>query len=274
MKKIGFKLTYSRWLNTHSRDHKEYQRRKRYNWGILSKINFNPIDYNKVQEIYTHDTNQVYLGTAEIIDHTFNIQLERHIFNLKVFEFKKQEISEFLVVFNKDGLPITIYQTNDPIKNLKEKFIAGEISDVNQMIDKKNAKDIFTDIVEVLLKENFDNPFNRYEVFERKIIKNSTFKFNENEVFHKIKAKNVIDFSIGREHWVITNLKFNKALSEGIKLSSQCKKLTSIYLFDNLNQQKVIRDNTEIVSIFTYFGNESVSKFSRSLIKLIELSSK
>lgn len=66
MKSNSFKATYSSWLQTHDKSHKEYQRRKRYPWHIIGNIEFSDELIGVTQEIY--NKTEVLLGEAVIQD--------------------------------------------------------------------------------------------------------------------------------------------------------------------------------------------------------------
>lgn len=258
-----FKITYSKWLDTHSRDHYSYQRRKRYNWGILSKIDFNPHNLNLFQEVRAQGTEGKHLGNVKIL--MYELKDGRYIFHISVLDLGKSIESEFRIVFTKDGLPITIFQINDPIEKLKENFLQGNHKQLNLIISVKDATDILVEIVSKLLIASHMN-YDKYRVFEKIVPDMKTKKAIESNGFIlKEKNKYISSFSDNREHWIIVNIRAEKALSNGLQLRSQCKSITSLYLMGNTNRKVEDLHGFELISIFRYFSNEVLLSYYQRL---------
>jgi len=260
---IPFKITYSKWLDTHSRDHYSYQRRKRYNWGILSKINFNPDNFKISQEFFAQGTNGKHLGDVQLL--LYELRDERYVFHIRVIDLGRSIENEFRVVFTKDGLPITIFEINDPIEKLKENFLNGYHEQLNLLISVKDAKDILVEIVSNLLIASRIN-YTKYKVFEeiepcmtvKKAVESNGFILKE-------KKKYIPGFSDGRKHWIIVNIRAKKALADGLQLRSQCESITSLYLIEDANKKVEELSGFELVSLFKYFSNEVLLSYYQRL---------
>ena len=266
-----FRITYSKWLQTHSREHEEYQRRKRYNWGIISKIDFSPNNLKRNQEIRTKDTGKL-LGHVIIKDCKLNG--DRYVFKIDIIDEKNIKGSDFIAVFSLSGLPITFYRINDPVLQLKQDILEGNISKVIPMISQKEAKDILVEFVfDLLNREN--RKFDMYKVFDKI---QADHKINQilkqNGHVSKLKQKYRPEFSNERNHWLLVNVKSDKALSEAIKHQTQCDKITSIYLTDTLTNGIKIPDNCDIVSVFDFFSNLNLELYRKKLELLARLTIK
>lgn len=79
---------------------------------------------------------------------------------------------KFKAVFTHEGAPITIFQINDPVEEIRRKLLNGEIIEAETLISINDKKDLLVDIVGFLLEKNSILKYQKYRKFPFEIKKN------------------------------------------------------------------------------------------------------
>ena len=252
MKSNTFKATYSSWLKTHDKFHKEYQRRKRYPWHIIGGIEFSEELIGVTQSIY--NKNQVLLGEVIIKNITKRIDENKIQFE---FQLSKDLITEeFCIVFLTSGLLITIFDLGKDLeKESIKKYLKG---DNVQILSAKRARQILLEFVWRKLKGL--NIYEKQVSFER-IVDHKPSSIQPKENF-------IVDISKNRELWIFISLFEYEANPIEIRYSGQCNDILSLYLVPSKFVPNRSPNNGNIIAINRYFSSSLTENENEILERL------
>lgn len=228
-----YKATYARWLNTHSREHKSYLRRKRYPWDILSKIDFNPTNLRQTQIINVRN--------FEITININNFKVDKINQRYKYdFSFKDNHNEDFIFksIFSYDGKLITIFRINDPKEDLYHNLfdIRKPVSLPLEIIEVEDL--VIEVIIDALENSNIEYDFfQAYEPIDITVEHQTLLKNLSGKKF--LKRNYIIPLSIKRELWINIFLTKKRAIQYGLRESFQCEKYYGLYFIDDSYDQPI-----------------------------------
>lgn len=246
---MTFRATYTRWLNTHGRSHKEYYRRKHYTWGILSKIEFNPKKFNKQQKIL--------IGANEIIVEFIHFEYNQ-LNNRYYYEFlfhRENEHNRFKAVFSYEGILITIYRLDDPFEKIYKSLWSKKFTNKVEM-NKKSGESMLRQLL--IEKVDLGDEWEKTIAYEPQPVEEQVI--DEISLYGAKKLKKnqiVIPFSKKRDVWINIFLTKDRAIKYGLPQATQCAQYYAIYLIDDhASIPPVSTINVEWVDVKKFFHCE------------------
>jgi hypothetical protein len=262
----AFKVTYSRWLQTHSRGHEGYQERKRYNWAILSKIQFKAELLDVNQDIHT--SNGVNLGRVRITKIQSQQDGSRILFEAEILEYKKNTSNVFRFIFALDGTLITVFSTDKEEQKLRSVLKGNQQNDSVTKMSAKAINDILIKIVRDLIGNDKSNKFDNFVSFDKREVSSEYLEIMKGHGLTKIKNKYVVDFSQERRIWVVVSLTARDALLKAIRFGSQCDQVISLYLVGYFNKRDQLPEGVQVRYAPVYFKEYEHTKAYCDLEKI------
>lgn len=254
MKSNSFKATYSSWLQTHDKSHKEYQRRKRYPWHIIGNIEFSDELIGVTQEIY--NKTEVLLGEAVIQDIKKRPEEDRIQFDFQIRT--NTYTDDYSVVFLSSGLLITIFDLGKDLeKDSIKKYLKGDSFELHS---KKIARLILLEFVWRKLKGL--KIYDKQRSFDRITIDNAFSKFQPNTSF-------IVDISNERALWIFVSLFEYEANPIEMRYYHQCNSIISLFLVHTNYIPDRSMNKENIFSIIEYFS-DSLSKTEIELLDRLQ----
>jgi len=252
---MPFRVTYARWLNTHDRSHRGYNKRKSFPWHIISKVDFSPNPFQG--NIVVYNKESVLLGYVCVDDYELRGDDQRHQFDVTVDDVRAGKIHCFRIVFSYEGVLITIHPLGqDKDARIVRRFLVGRYDSYDENPTKRLAKSIVKEAAERLLRSI--GQMDRYESSKPYpgIDIDSICIEEAKQVNRKLKQRMTytVDLSQERDIWIVFTLFRYEAHSVTYKYAHQCSELVSVYLSDTKKvQYPNVFSNAKVVSIYEYF---------------------
>lgn len=265
-----FKVTYTRWLKTHDRSHRDYNMRKSFPWHIISRLDFSPAALQASTTV--HNNEGVRLGSVVLDRYEHRTQDLRHQFDVTINDVRAGKTIEFRIIFTNDGILITIHPLGkDTAVRAVKDFLAGRYSSYDQRPDKKLAHAIFKEAVLRLLRNagaiseyKIDQPYPGVAISD--LFQEAAASVNR-ELHQRMTY--TIDLSQERKLWKCLLLFQYEAHAATYRYASQCGKYLSLYLM----KTRAVPDpnifaNAEVVSIYEHFDFSAEPDIRRHLGEL------
>lgn len=261
---MSFKATYSRWLNTHGRSHKQYYRRKHYPWGILSRIDFTPEKFNQQQTIPVGTREMV----VEILHFEYNQATKRY--NYEFIFHQGNEINKFKAVFSYDGILITIYCLDDPFEKIYKSLWSNNCT-YNTMMNLKSGESMLRQLI--IEKVKLGKQWEITAAYEPQKIDEQVLQEIIIHKAKKLKKKQiVIPFSKNRDVWINIYLTKERAIKYGLSEATQCAQFFALYLIDDYSAiPSPSKINIEWLDVKNFFHRELSMKDLQALRNLANI---
>ena len=219
-----FVASYSKWLQTHSRSHKEYEDRKRYPWHVLGSVTLLPGDlpWEGKQVVSAHSTP---LGTITVIAHEFRTARKRHQIDVRIDDRVNNLQANYRIVFAEDGTLVTIHVLgSDVLRSLGQRFIESGVDALGPTPPRKVLLAALRSCCSAALRSwrdqgyigdaSFEVPWTRCDTLRTKRLR--------------------VDLAKGRQHWLLIRLFEYEAHALARRCVNTADSLTVAYAVPNV----------------------------------------
>jgi hypothetical protein len=236
--------TYTRWLQTHSNEHVEYEDRKHYPWHVLSRFNFNPASQPFGTTAILNQWGRS-VGSIDVIYHWHKKYEGRHQYDIALEDLINGTRWRFRIVFSDKGLLITIYELDRDFSSAPEMlYIQNGPEVLNENPSTKLLKKCFHQIVHVALEHLLEKGYDS-DVY--------VYVPRTNNGVHKKKPKRLLLSFVGpNDHWILFLVDQRHARSLAQRLAAHTNPITILYAIPNCQKSSKNEKSVQVEQLLTY----------------------
>jgi len=228
-------ISFQRWLETHSAEHKDRWFRELYPWEILSEIDFSKEKIGEVQVM--EGTDATYRITLKKIERSHD---ERYVFTFSVVTepfdegqdwYVRSWRNDFELVCSAKGVLITLYAVGvDPSAKLVKSFMRGEFKNVVA----ERSLPVFSLLHRSLTSYALEKAYPELSLHKTfNTIKGTPRKLGQPNSWPTYTRPLLAD---DRNHWVMCATSEEFAHRLALLNEHQCDQLTVVYCLPNFSQ--------------------------------------